>query len=155
MTCVNRILAVVLLASTLLQTLGAAETLQNKESQSTAAAPQTDSKPEVELLTDTEGIDFKPYMQAVYSAVRYRWLLAMPMPVKLGEQGRTVVKFHILQNGTVPADSVKMEISSNACPRNSLGLSLSYVSVFTTTAKPPSCDVARSPTPGKRRYRTS
>lgn len=112
MPWVNHIFALALLASTPFQTLGAAETVQNKESQSTAAVPQSDSKAEVELLTDTEEINFKPYVQAVYSAVRYKWMLAMPTSVQLGEQGRNVVKFHILQDGTVPTDSLKMEISS-------------------------------------------
>jgi TonB family protein len=112
MPCVNYIFALALLASTPFQTLGAAETVQNKEFQSTAAVSQSDSKPGVELLTDSEGIDFKPYIQAVYSTVSYRWMLAMPTSVQLGEQGRNVIKFRILRDGTVPTDSLKIEISS-------------------------------------------
>jgi len=35
------------------------------------------------------------------------------MSVQLGEHGRNVVKFRILRDGTVPADYLKMEISSD------------------------------------------
>jgi TonB family protein len=108
----KHIFAVSLLVSIPLQTLGAAETVQNKESRSTAAVPQNVSKPNVELLTDTDEIDFKPYIQSVYSVVSHRWMVSMPTSVLLGEQGRNVIKFRILQDGSVPADSLKVEISS-------------------------------------------
>lgn len=107
MLCGIRVFALALLTSTQFQT---AETQRNNQSQSSPAVSQGPS--DIELLTDTEEIDFKPYIQVVYSAVRYRWMLTMPTSVQLGEQGRNVIKFRILPDGTVPTDSPKIEISS-------------------------------------------
>lgn len=56
----------------------------------------------VEILTDTQGVDFKPYLQRVIDAVRRNWYAVMPEMAYLGRKGRVVVTFAIEQNGSVP-----------------------------------------------------
>ncbi|MGH9541617.1 MAG: TonB family protein [Terriglobales bacterium] len=56
----------------------------------------------VQILTDTQGVDFKPYLQRVLDEVRKNWYAVMPEMAYLGRKGRVVVVFAIQQNGSVP-----------------------------------------------------
>ena len=56
----------------------------------------------VEILTDTQGVDFSSYMQRVIEIVRRNWYAVMPEAVYLGAQGRVVVIFNIATNGSIP-----------------------------------------------------
>jgi outer membrane biosynthesis protein TonB len=56
----------------------------------------------VELLTDTQGVDFNDYLRRVYLTVRQNWYSVMPESVQLGEQGVVSLQFKIMRNGSVP-----------------------------------------------------
>jgi outer membrane biosynthesis protein TonB len=56
----------------------------------------------VEILTDTQGVDFSSYLQRVIEIVRRNWYAVMPEAVYLGAQGRVVVVFNIASNGSIP-----------------------------------------------------
>ena len=45
----------------------------------------------MEMLTDTEGIDFKPYIHDVYLSVKKSWFAGMPPSVGKGQQGVNAV----------------------------------------------------------------
>src|SRR5215469_14382237 len=62
----------------------------------------------MEMLTDTKGIDFKPYIHDVYLSVKKSWFASMPPSVGKGQQGVNAVEFRILQDGSVPKDFLKM-----------------------------------------------
>ncbi|MGH9488047.1 MAG: energy transducer TonB [Terriglobales bacterium] len=56
----------------------------------------------VEILSDTEGVDFSSYLREVVEIVRRNWYAVMPVTVYLGTQGRVVIIFNINANGSVP-----------------------------------------------------
>jgi TonB family protein len=66
----------------------------------------------IELISDEEGVDFNPYLQQIYFEVKKRWFANMPPSIEKGQEGRNIVEFHVLRDGNVPKDSVKMISSS-------------------------------------------
>jgi hypothetical protein len=74
-----------------------------------------------EILTDTMGTDFGPYMTTVVKTVRQNWYKLMPPSVysPISQQGKTSVEFSILRDGSVkglmfsPSDALILKIGSN------------------------------------------
>jgi TonB family protein len=56
----------------------------------------------LELLSDPQGVDFRPYMLKVLAAVRRNWFAIMPESAKLGSRGRVALQFSIDRTGMVP-----------------------------------------------------
>ncbi len=56
----------------------------------------------VEMLTDTQGVDFNDYLRRVYLTVKQNWFAVMPASVQLGEQGVVSLQFKIMRDGSVP-----------------------------------------------------
>lgn len=56
----------------------------------------------LELLSDPQGADFRPYLLRVLSAVRRNWFAVIPESARLGRRGRVVVQFAIAKDGKVP-----------------------------------------------------
>lgn len=56
----------------------------------------------VQILTNTQGVDFAPYLQRIVEVVRRNWYSVMPEVARMGRKGRVVVIFNINQNGSVP-----------------------------------------------------
>ncbi|MBV9504179.1 MAG: TonB family protein [Acidobacteriia bacterium] len=56
----------------------------------------------LELLSDPQGVDFRPYLMQVLAAVRRNWLAVIPESAKLGRRGRVGVQFSISRTGSVP-----------------------------------------------------
>jgi TonB family protein len=56
----------------------------------------------IEMLTDTEGVDFNDYFRRVYYIVKGNWEAVMPPSVSLGEQGVVSLQFKIMKDGSVP-----------------------------------------------------
>ena len=56
----------------------------------------------VEMLTDTEGVDFNDYLRRVYITVKQNWYAVMPASVSLGDQGVVSLQFKIMRDGSVP-----------------------------------------------------
>lgn len=58
---------------------------------------------QAEILTDTMGVDFGPYLARVTQVVRSNWYAIMPESVKypLYKQGKLSIEFVILKNGNV------------------------------------------------------
>jgi TonB family protein len=70
----------------------------------------------VEMLTDTEGIDFNDYLRRVYYIVKRNWEAVMPESVRLGDQGKVSLQFKIMRNGTVPDGDPAQVFSSGKEP---------------------------------------
>ncbi len=70
----------------------------------------------IEMLTDTEGIDFNDYLRRVYLAVRGNWYAVMPASVQLGDQGVVSLQFKIMRNGSVPDGDPAQVFSSGKEP---------------------------------------
>ena len=60
------------------------------------------SMPGPQILSDTMGVDFNPYLLRIYLLVRRNWYSVIPEIARLGKQGRVVLQFSILRNGAVP-----------------------------------------------------
>jgi len=64
----------------------------------------------LELLSDPMGVDFRPYLVSVLSAVRRNWFAVMPESAKRGLPGKVVIQFAVSRDGSVP----KLVIASSS-----------------------------------------
>lgn len=55
----------------------------------------------VELLSDPQGVDFRPYLLQILSTVRRNWRSIIPESARMGRQGRTSIQFAIERTGVV------------------------------------------------------
>jgi TonB family protein len=57
----------------------------------------------VEILSDTKGIDFGPYMKQIIAATQRAWLPIIPEPARppLNKKGKVGIRFKIYPNGAV------------------------------------------------------
>ncbi|MCH7977734.1 MAG: TonB family protein [Acidobacteria bacterium] len=58
--------------------------------------------PGPQILSDTMGVDFHPYLLRMLTLVRRNWYAVIPEIARLGRQGRVVLQFSILRDGSVP-----------------------------------------------------
>jgi len=57
----------------------------------------------VELKSDPEGMDMRPYLAQILSIVRGNWRRVIPMSARMGTmRGRTVIEFIINRDGSIP-----------------------------------------------------
>ena len=65
----------------------------------------------LELMSDPQGVDFRPYLIQVLAAVRRNWYAVIPESARLGmSRGRVAIQFAIGKNGAVP----KLVIASSS-----------------------------------------
>jgi TonB family protein len=70
--------------------------------------PQQQIGSSLELLSDPQGVDFRPYLRRVLAIVRRNWFAVIPESARYGRRGRTAIQFSISRDGKVP----KLVISS-------------------------------------------
>ena len=58
--------------------------------------------PGPQILSDTMGVDFHPYLLRLLALVRLNWYAVIPEIARLGRKGRVVLQFSILRDGSVP-----------------------------------------------------
>jgi TonB family protein len=56
----------------------------------------------MQLLTDPQGVDFRPYLVRILASVKQHWLSVIPESVKLGRRGKVAIQFSISRDGGVP-----------------------------------------------------
>jgi outer membrane biosynthesis protein TonB len=56
----------------------------------------------MQILTPTEGVDFRSYLERLRARVQENWEAVMPESARLGDQGIVVLQFRIMRNGVVP-----------------------------------------------------
>jgi TonB family protein len=56
----------------------------------------------LELLSDPQGVDFRPYLIQILQNVRRNWFAVMPESAKLGRRGKVIIQFAISKMGAVP-----------------------------------------------------
>jgi len=54
------------------------------------------------ILSDTQGVDFGPYLARIVYITKRNWYAVMPEAARLGEKGRVSIVFEILKDGSVP-----------------------------------------------------
>jgi len=66
------------------------------------------------ILSDTQGVDFGPYLARVVYVVRRNWYAVIPESARLGQKGRVSLVFEILKDGSIP--EIRLVASSGADP---------------------------------------
>lgn len=81
----------------------------------------------VELQSDPQGADFKPYLTRILAIVRANWRRVMPESARMGMlHGRTVLEFIIDRNGNIPKLVLADSSGSDPLDRAAIaGLSMS------------------------------
>ena len=83
---------------------------------------------QLELLSDPQGVDFRPYLVQVLAAVRRNWLAVLPESARLGRQGRVSIQFAIARDGNVPKLVITTGSGTDALDRAAVaGISASQV----------------------------
>ena len=98
---------------------GAGGTIVGDVGASTTTIPSSNQAPSpgrpgsnLQLLSDPKGVDFKPYLIQVLTAVRRNWLAIMPESARLGRRGRVMIQFCHRSQRRVP----KLVIAEGAGP---------------------------------------
>ncbi len=55
----------------------------------------------LEILSDTQGVDFGPYLQRILQDVKDNWYRAIPESALMGKKGKLAIEFAITRNGQV------------------------------------------------------
>jgi TonB family protein len=55
----------------------------------------------LEILSDTQGVDFGPYLQRILRVVQENWERGMPESVMMGKKGKLTIDFAITKDGQV------------------------------------------------------
>jgi TonB family protein len=105
---ISRLSAVGLLFIASFQTIATATFLIKDVSQQNSFAPRAVAGCSIQILSDTQGVDFNSYRRDLYLSVKKHWFMVIPPSVQSGEEGITAVEFHVLQDGNVPKDSLKL-----------------------------------------------
>jgi TonB family protein len=71
----------------------------------------------LELMSDTKGADFKPYLIQVLALVKKNWYAVIPESARLGNHGVVEVQFIIDRTGQVPKLVIATESGSGALDR--------------------------------------
>ncbi len=71
----------------------------------------------LELLSDSQGMDFRPYLVQVLAAVKRNWQSVMPESARLGRRGRVAVQFIIDKTGRVPKLVIAVPSGAEALDR--------------------------------------
>jgi TonB family protein len=81
----------------------------------------------VDLQSDPEGADLKPYLTQILAIVKRNWFTVMPESVRMGSRrGRTVVQFAVNRDGTVAKVVISDYSGSDPLDRAAVaGLSMS------------------------------
>ena len=65
-------------------------------------ASEATSLRQMQLLSDPQGVDFKPYLLQVLSKVRRNWMAIVPDSARMGRRGLVLIQFSIDRGGGVP-----------------------------------------------------
>jgi TonB family protein len=71
----------------------------------------------LELLSDPQGIDFKPYLIRVLAAVRRNWFAVIPESARFGQRGQVVIQFSISREGRVPKLVISLPSGTDSLDR--------------------------------------
>jgi TonB family protein len=70
----------------------------------------------IEILSDTQGVDFNDYLRRIYYIVKGNWIAVMPPSVELGEVGEVSLVFKIYPDGKVVQSDPTLVYSSGKEP---------------------------------------
>jgi TonB family protein len=106
------LLTVVLLGSVTFWNGGMRVSANDAAQRARDTAPEVLGSASMEMLSHTEGVDFRPYLHEAYIAVKKQWLAKLPPSVREGERGVNSVEVRIERDGNVGKDFFKVTRSS-------------------------------------------
>ncbi len=77
----------------------------------------------VEVLSDTMGVDFNPYLRRILADIRRTWIPLIPEEARppLNKQGETLIRFTILPDGRIAAMNLEGSSQDTAIDRAAWG----------------------------------
>ncbi len=81
----------------------------------------------VQILTDTEGVDFNPYIRRLLEALKRNWLYVMPESARW-DKGVVFTTFEINRDGSVPPPDPILERTSGKQPLDNAAMSAIHAS---------------------------
>ena len=80
-----------------------ADRIMDPSAQSSARKPVLSRQGGVDILSDTRGVDFRPYLKGILESIRKRWITYIPMEGRppVSAQAITLVRFTINPDGKV------------------------------------------------------
>jgi len=80
----------------------------------------------VQLRTDTEGVDFKPYLIQLIATVKRNWYAVIPQVARMGQKGKVAILLVIAKNGNMDKVAIAEQSGSGALDRAAVaGVSMS------------------------------
>ena len=71
----------------------------------------------LQLLSDPQGVDFKPYLIRILATVRRNWLAIIPESARMGRRGKVLLQFIVARDGAVPKLVIAMPSGAEALDR--------------------------------------
>ena len=71
----------------------------------------------LQLLSDPQGVDFRPYLIKVLADVRRNWFAVYPESAKLGARGKVEIQFAISKDGKIPKLVIVLPSGAEALDR--------------------------------------
>ena len=68
-----------------------------------------------EILSDTQNVNFNPYLQRILSDIHRNWMPLIPEEARppLSKQGETLIRFSILPDGNIEEQSMHLDGSTH------------------------------------------
>ena len=85
--------------------------------------PRTDIRGDVEILSDTMGVDFGPYLQRVLYEIKTHWYNLVPEVARapMMKKGKLAIDFSILKEGNVAGQTLRLSSGDLALDRAAWG----------------------------------
>jgi TonB family protein len=81
-----------------------------------------------QILTDTQGVDFGPYIQRLLASLKRNWEFVMPESARMGEKGAVYTSFQINKDGSVPNFDPLLDRTSGKDPLDNAAMSAIHAS---------------------------
>jgi outer membrane biosynthesis protein TonB len=83
---------------------------------------------QAQILSDTQGVDFNPYIQRLLATLRRNWMAVMPESAYMGDKGIVFTTFQINPDGSVPSPDPQLERTSGKEPLDTAAMSAIHAS---------------------------
>jgi TonB family protein len=75
----------------------------------------------LDILSDTQGVDFGPYLQRVLEDVRENWYRMIPESARMGKKGKLAIEFAITRDGQIADMQLRATSNDSALDRAAWG----------------------------------
>jgi TonB family protein len=82
----------------------------------------------VQILSDTQGVDFNPYIQRLLASLKRNWEAVMPESARMGDRGIVFTTFQVNPDGSVSPPGPDLERTSGKEPLDNAAMSAIHAS---------------------------